>query len=55
VGGIIKDLALYEGGIALAEGYKFLQAFIDTNRHNLLAVIVIDIAYSNQTGWFIGI
>lgn len=51
--GEIKDLALYEGFVDLATGEEFLISFIKNNRNNLPKVVVIDIAYAEQTGWFV--
>jgi len=51
--GVVKDLALYEGTMGLEGGLVFLQAFIDENKQYLPGVVVIDIAYSSKTGWFV--
>lgn len=53
MGGVVKDLALYKGMMDLEDGLIFLQAFIDANQENLPAVVVVDIAYSSKTGWFV--
>lgn len=52
-GGIVKDIAFYEGSADLEAGRKFVSDFINSNKNKLPDVVVIDIAYSEQTGWFI--
>jgi hypothetical protein len=51
--GEIKDLALYEGFAELEEGRMFLAGFMNSNWDQLPNVVVVDIAYSEQTGWFV--
>jgi ATP-grasp domain, R2K clade family 2 len=51
--GIIKDIALYEGSADLLSGIKFLLDFIENKKSQLPKVLVIDIAFTEQTGWFI--
>jgi len=51
--GAIMDIALYEGLAELSEGRDFLSDFIDANKDQLPDVVVIDIAYSKQIGWFV--
>jgi hypothetical protein len=51
--GIVKDIALYEGSADITSGRQFVSAFIDNNKGNLPEVVVIDIAFSEQAGWFI--
>jgi ATP-grasp domain, R2K clade family 2 len=51
--GVIKDIALYEGSADLLNGIKFLLDFIENKKSQLPKVLVIDIAFSEQTGWFI--
>jgi len=51
--GAIKDIALYEGSGDLTTGKSFLNDFIDNNKNELPIVVVIDIAYSNDLGWFV--
>jgi len=51
--GEIKDIALYEGSADLTAARDFLTAFIGSNMHLLPKVVVVDIAYSEQTGWFV--
>ena len=51
--GIVKDVALYEGSADITSGTQFVSAFIDNNKGNLPEVVVIDIAFSEQAGWFI--
>jgi hypothetical protein len=52
-GDTVKDIALYEGSADLTSGQQFVSAFIDHSKSNLPEVVVIDIAYSEQAGWFI--
>ncbi|MFT3827613.1 MAG: ATP-grasp domain-containing protein [Chitinophagaceae bacterium] len=51
--GIVKDIALYEGAADLASGKEFVSKFISDNKSKLPNVVVVDIAFSEQTGWFI--
>ncbi|MBV7532905.1 ATP-grasp domain-containing protein [Chitinophaga sp. sic0106] len=51
--GVVMDIAFYEGSANLASGKAFVSKFIDEHKSNLPAVSVIDIAFSEQTGWFI--
>lgn len=51
--GVVKDIALYEGSADLTSGRKFVSDFIDSNKNELPKVVVVDIAFSEQTGWFI--
>lgn len=51
--GEIKDIALYEGSASLDEGRQFLAAFLSGNQNYLPAVVVVDIAFNEQTGWFV--
>ena len=51
--GIVKDIALYEGSGDLIMGKTFLNDFIDINKNQLPGVVVIDIAYSSDLGWFV--
>jgi hypothetical protein len=50
---IIKDIAFYEGSADLESGRNFLTDFISNNKDFLPKAIVIDIAFSEQIGWFI--
>ncbi|QHT71039.1 ATP-grasp domain-containing protein [Rhodocytophaga rosea] len=50
--GRLADLALYEGSADLEEGRKFLTDFIN-NHPDLPKVLVADIAYTIENGWFI--
>lgn len=52
-GETIKDIALYEGAAELTSGRQFVSDFVDNNKSNLPEVVVIDIAFSEQAGWFI--
>jgi hypothetical protein len=51
--GIVKDIALYEGSADITCGRQFISDFIDNNKSNLPEVVVVDIAFSEQAGWFI--
>ncbi|PWV56282.1 ATP-grasp domain-containing protein [Chitinophaga sp. S165] len=51
--GNINDLAFYEGVADLEEGRRFLTGFIASNQDYLPDVVVVDIAYNEQTGWFV--
>lgn len=51
--GVIKDIAIYEGSADLKAGKTFLASFIENNKSQLPKVVVIDIAYNKQIGWFI--
>jgi hypothetical protein len=51
--GMVKDIALYDGSADLISGRQFVSYFIDGNKSNLSKVVVIDIAFSEQTGWFV--
>ena len=51
--GVIKDIALYEGSADLTSGRQFVSDFIDDNKNDLPKVVVVDIAFSEQVGWFI--
>jgi len=51
--GVVKDIAFYEGSADLTSGKEFVTNFINDNKSELPNVAVIDIAFSQQTGWFI--
>jgi hypothetical protein len=51
--GTVKDIALYEGSADITSGKQFVSDFIGNNKGNLPNVVVIDPAFSEQTGWFI--
>lgn len=51
--GIVMDLAFYEGSADLQAGEKFATDFIAENKDSLPQAVVVDIAYSAQTGWFV--
>ena len=51
--GLVLDIALYEGSADLKGGKEFVTDFMIYNRPHLPEVVVVDIAYSEQTGWFI--
>lgn len=51
--GMIRDLALYEGAADLAAANTFLADFIKNNFQLLPKVVVVDIAFNEQTGWFV--
>jgi hypothetical protein len=51
--GEVKDIAFYEGSADLEEGRNFVAEFAVTNKSYLPEVVVVDIAFSQQTGWFV--
>ncbi|MFT3679060.1 MAG: ATP-grasp domain-containing protein [Ferruginibacter sp.] len=51
--GVVKDIAFYEGSADLTNATEFVSKFINTNKSELPNVAVVDIAFSEQTGWFI--
>ncbi|WP_143774169.1 ATP-grasp domain-containing protein [Niastella vici] len=51
--GTVRDIAFYEGSANLQEAEKFVADFITNNKEQLPRVVVIDIAFSEQTGWFV--
>ncbi|HEY8894946.1 MAG TPA: ATP-grasp domain-containing protein [Niastella sp.] len=51
--GEVQDLAFYEGNADLLAAKAFVTAFAAANKEKLPAVVVADIAYAPQTGWFI--
>lgn len=51
--GEVQDLAFYEGNADLSAGKAFITAFAAANKEQLPAVVVADIAYAPQTGWFV--
>jgi len=51
--GEVQDLAFYEGNADLSAAKAFVTGFAAANKEKLPAVVVADIAYAPQTGWFI--
>ncbi len=51
--GVVKDIALYEGSGDLQGGEKFVAEFAKNNKDQLPRVVVVDIAFSELTGWFV--
>lgn len=51
--GIVMDIALYEGAADLTTGKSFLTDFIRHKKEELPHVVVVDLAYTEQTGWFV--
>ncbi|BAV09675.1 protein of unknown function [Filimonas lacunae] len=51
--GVIMDIAFYEGSADLQEGEKFVSDFITDYKDHLPSVVVVDIAFSEKTGWFV--
>jgi hypothetical protein len=51
--GEVKDIAFYEGLADLSNGKEFVSKFIAENKSELPNVAVVDIAFSEQTGWFV--
>jgi ATP-grasp domain, R2K clade family 2 len=51
--GAVVDIALYEGDAEIEEGRKFLMDFLSSTKDELPPVLVIDIAYNDEAGWFV--
>ncbi|SJZ77406.1 protein of unknown function [Chitinophaga eiseniae] len=51
--GQMLDIALYEGTADLATGSAFVKDFLQHHVADLPAAVVVDIACSPQTGWFV--
>jgi hypothetical protein len=51
--GEVQDIAFYEGNADLSAGKAFVTAFATANKEQLPVVVVADIAYAPQTGWFV--
>ena len=51
--GVVMDIAFYEGTADLQEGEKFATDFVSENKDHLPLAVVVDIAYSEQSGWFV--
>lgn len=51
--GKVKDLALYHGNADIKEGKLFLQNFAEMHSVLMPEVVVTDIAYSKNLGWFV--
>jgi hypothetical protein len=51
--GELQDLAFYEGNADLSAGKAFVAAFAAARKEELPEVVVADIAYAPQTGWFV--
>jgi hypothetical protein len=51
--GVVKDIAFYEGSADLQEGEKFIDDFVINNKSQLPGAVVVDIAFSELTGWFV--
>lgn len=51
--GIVKDIALYEGAADLTSGKSFVEDFMKGNANNLPRVVVVDIAFAEEIGWFV--
>jgi hypothetical protein len=51
--GEVRDIAFYEGNADLADAKAFIAEFAVANKEQLPAVVVADIAYAPQTGWFV--
>jgi hypothetical protein len=48
--GVVMDIAFYEGSADLQAGEKFATDFIAENKGDLPQAVVVDIAFSGQTG-----
>lgn len=53
MGGDLKDMAVYEGSGSLNDCREFLIDFLEAHRTQLPEVLVVDLAYSKHSGWFI--
>lgn len=51
--GRVKDIALYEGAADLTAAETFVNDFLHDYAGDLPAAVVVDIACSPQTGWFV--
>jgi hypothetical protein len=51
--GEVKDVAFYEGSAGLEDAKNFVMEFAEANKSHLPEVVVVDIAFSQQTGWFV--
>ncbi|MBL7705583.1 MAG: ATP-grasp domain-containing protein [Taibaiella sp.] len=51
--GALKELAFYEGSGDTEAATDFINDFLHNNNGKLPAVVVVDIAFSGSTGWFI--
>lgn len=51
--GVVKDIAFYEGSADLTSGKEFVSEFVNSKKSELPKVVVVDIAFSEQTGWFV--
>ena len=51
--GIINDVAIYEGSAHLESAREFLSQFLEENKDKLPKVVVIDLAFNNELGWFV--
>jgi hypothetical protein len=51
--GAFKDIAFYEGSGDLTSGKQFITDFIGDTKSELPSVVVIDVAFSEQVGWFV--
>jgi hypothetical protein len=53
IDGEIKDIALYEGEADVETSKVFLRDFLQSNLQHLPFTFVVDIAYSDNVGWFV--
>jgi hypothetical protein len=51
--GVVKDIAFYEGAADLVNATAFASKFMEAYKNSLPNVVVVDIAFSEQTGWFV--
>lgn len=51
--GNLMDIAIYEGDADIETGRYFLEKFISYYKPVLPKVVVIDIAFNNEMGWFV--
>ncbi|PSK93354.1 ATP-grasp domain-containing protein [Taibaiella chishuiensis] len=53
LGGVVLDIAFYEGMADIGDGIHFLEAFLQKHNTILPYALVVDIAYTESTGWFV--
>jgi hypothetical protein len=51
--GVVKDISFYEGSADLTSGKQFVTDFMRNTKSELPNVVVVDIAFNKQVGWFI--
>ena len=51
--GEVKDIALYEGSADIMSGREFVGRFMAAHKDGLPHIVVVDIAYNADLGWFV--